>query len=165
MLTNAHSQRRADSPPSAASSGSVSSRVFLGRLLSSSADLRFLCYAHPQQEINRWLLFFGQRQLSPNYTVSSHDAGQTLPPKGTEEWKKRIKQVASPWEGRMNRLFRIARELMKKDGLHFENQAHPHRFRHTFASRLLRKGTSTRVVAQFWATRSKLSSIITANSA
>jgi len=51
-------------------------------LLSSSAGLRFLCYAHPQLETNRWLLFFGQRQLSPNLTVSSHDAGQLAAPNG-----------------------------------------------------------------------------------
>jgi integrase len=75
--------------------------------------------------------------------------GGPLPARGTEEWKKRVKQAASRWEGRMNRLFRIARQLMGEDGLDFENPPHAHRFRHTFASRLLRKGATTRAVAKF----------------
>ena len=35
-----------------------------------------------QLETSRWLLFFGQRQLCPNVTVTSHDAGQGVSPLG-----------------------------------------------------------------------------------
>jgi hypothetical protein len=81
MLRQMPTQRRADNRPSLTHQDEFPARVFLGRLLSSSAGLRFLCYAHPQLEANLWLLFFGQRQLSLNLTVSSHDAGQLGFPK------------------------------------------------------------------------------------
>jgi hypothetical protein len=76
MLKQMQTQRRADSRPPLPHQDEFPAEYSLARLLSSRAGLRFLCYAHPQLEINRWLLFFGQRQLSPNSTVSSHDAGQ-----------------------------------------------------------------------------------------
>jgi hypothetical protein len=75
MLKQMQTQRRADSRPPLPHQDEFPAEYSLVRLLSSRAGLRFLCYPHPQLEINRWLLFFGQRQLSPNSTVSSHDAG------------------------------------------------------------------------------------------
>jgi hypothetical protein len=75
MLKQMQTQRRADSRPPLPHQDEFPAEYSLARLLSSRAGLRFLCYPHPQLEINRWLLFFGQRQLSPNSTVSSHDAG------------------------------------------------------------------------------------------
>jgi hypothetical protein len=85
MLKQMQTQRRADSRPPLPHQDEFPAEYSLARLLSSRAGLRFLCYPHPQLEINRWLLFFGQRQLSPNSTVSSHDAGQGWPVERREQ--------------------------------------------------------------------------------
>jgi len=101
MLKQMQTQRRADSrpplphqdefPAEYGHEAVTASQRFLGRLLSSRAGLRFLCYAHPQPNIHRWLLFFSQRQLSPNSTVSSHDAGQAPSPSRASLRQARIR--------------------------------------------------------------------------
>lgn len=95
MLKQMQTQRRADSRPPLPHQDEFPAEYSLARLLSSRAGLRFLCYAHPQLEINRWLLFFGQRQLSPNSTVSSHDAGHDHSPYAKGNF--RFERVVTGW--------------------------------------------------------------------
>ena len=61
----------------------------------------------------------------------------------------------SSWRSRVNDIFKLAEDLMKKDGLrmkngtHFAERPHPHKFRHTFAATLLQVGVPLRIVAQY----------------
>lgn len=75
--------------------------------------------------------------------------GGPLPQSGTDEWEARVKSATSGWRERIDRLFRLATKLMAEDGMSFSHHPHPHRFRHTFASTLLKEGVSLRIVAQY----------------
>jgi len=60
-----------------------------------------------------------------------------------------MKTYINNWKIRVNKVLRIAEALMKKDGKKFSHHPHPHRFRHTFACRLLGWGVPLRIVAQY----------------
>lgn len=62
----------------------------------------------------------------------------------------------SSWRSRLADIFAIAEKIMEQDGLplrngtHFAERPHPHKFRHTFAATLLSTGiVPLRVVAQY----------------
>jgi integrase len=61
----------------------------------------------------------------------------------------------SSWRSRVNDVFRLAETIMERDGLpirngtHFAEHPHPHKFRHTFAATLLQVGVPLRIVAQY----------------
>src|SRR6266478_203245 len=60
-----------------------------------------------------------------------------------------MKTEITNWKTRATRVLKIAESLMKKDGKCFSHHPHPHRFRHTFACRLLGWGVPIRIVAQY----------------
>jgi integrase len=60
------------------------------------------------------------------------------------------------WRSRVSDIFTLAEEMMQKDGMplrngtHFAESPHPHKFRHTFAAMLLSTGVvPLRIVAQY----------------
>jgi integrase len=67
----------------------------------------------------------------------------------------KLRTNINSWRSRINDIFKLAEELMEQDGLpmrngtHFAEHPHPHKFRHTFAATLLRTGVSSRVVANY----------------
>jgi integrase len=63
--------------------------------------------------------------------------------------KGTITTNVTSWKARVVRVLKIAEDLMNKDGKRFSFHPHPHRFRHTFACRLLAAGMPTRLVAQY----------------
>ena len=68
----------------------------------------------------------------------------------------KLRTNITSWRSRINDIFQLAETLMKKDGLpvkngtHFAEHPHPHKFRHTFAATLLNTGVvPLRIVAQY----------------
>lgn len=67
----------------------------------------------------------------------------------------KLRTNISSWRARVNDIFKLAETLMEKDGLperngtHFSERPHPHKFRHTFAATLLQQGVPLRIVAQY----------------
>jgi integrase len=69
--------------------------------------------------------------------------------------KGKLRTNISSWRSRVNDIFTLAEDLMEKDGVpmkngtHFAERPHPHKFRHTFAATLLQVGVPLRIVAQY----------------
>src|SRR5580658_1664137 len=69
--------------------------------------------------------------------------------------KGKLRTNITAWRSRVNDILTLAEDLMAKDGLtkkngtHFRERPHPHKFRHTFAAKLLQVGVPLRIVAQY----------------
>jgi len=69
--------------------------------------------------------------------------------------KGKLRTSITSWRSRVNDIFKLAEDLMEKDGwpmkngTHFAERPHPHKFRHTFAATLLQVGVPLRIVAQY----------------
>lgn len=59
------------------------------------------------------------------------------------------KTKTASWRHRIVELLRLTETMMAADGKAFSEHPHPHKFRHTFAARLLQAGVPIRIVAQY----------------
>lgn len=119
-------------------------------------------WCHPMKTKDRREVNFVHIPIQAN-NLSGHpnlvQALQNLPVKQGQYFfwggEGNLRTNISSWRSRVNDIFKLAEDLMKRDGLamkngtHFAERPHPHKFRHTFAATLLQNGMPLRIVAQY----------------